>query len=241
MPTPAMRQTCFRLLGAAIVAVVFQSAAWAQAQYSIASGATTTLPANGSLDIGCLPMNVQGTLNVTSGQVNNSGTLSIQNGTVNGGSGTINVGGSWNNNGTFNAGSGTVVFNAGCTAGQVQLSGNTVFNNLTLSSSNGTTFVIPAGSNITVNGVLTLQGSNGNPIQLVSSNGQPAIITLGPGAQLVSSNATVPCSVQIGGVAPQCQSTAVPALGEWARLWLVALVLLSGWWFGRRFTSRARP
>lgn len=229
-----MKSNCVRLLGIAFVALVCHAQSWAQAQYNIAAGATTSLPANGSLNIGCLPMNVQGTLNVNSGQVNGSGTVSIQGGVVNGGTGTINVGGSWSNNGTFNAGSGTVVFDAGCTAGQVQITGNTVFNNLTLSSSTGTTFVIPAGSNITVNGILTLQGANGTPIQLVSSNGQPAIITMGPGAQLVSSNATVPCSVQIGSVAPQCQS-AVPTLSSLGRLLLSVMVLLVAAWFGKPY------
>lgn len=228
-----MKSNCLRLFGVALLAVVCHSSAWAQAQYSIASGTSTTLPANGSLNVGCLPVNVGGTLNVTSGRVNNAGTVTIQGGVVNGGTGTITVGGGWSNNGTFNAGTGTVVFNAGCTAGQVQITGNTVFRNLTLTSNSGTTFVIPAGSNITVNGVLTLQGASGTPIQLISSSGQPAVITMGPGAQLVSTNANVPCSVLIGGVAPQCQATSIPTVTGLGQLTLAVMVLLFAAWFGR--------
>lgn len=233
-----MNSTLLRLLGIVAMALICQVTAFAQAQYSIDPGATTTLPPGGALNVGCLPVNVQGTLNIGSGQVSSSGTLSIQGGTVNGGSGIITVGGGWNNSGTFNAGTGSVIFNAACTAGPVQVSGNTVFNNLTLTSSTGSAFVIPAGSNIRVNGVLTLQGITGSPIQLVSSGGQPAVITLGPSAQLVSSNAIVPCSVQIGAPSAQC-SVPIPVMTDHGNLLLSLMVLLAAFWFGRNVLSRS--
>jgi hypothetical protein len=193
--------------------------------------AALTIPPGGSLSIagilnlGCTDLNDQGTISVGAGQIVQAANIDIAaSGVLDGGSGTISLGGNWNNAGTFVPGSGTVIFADACSTGPAQLTGNTVFNNLTLTSTGARTFVIPAGHVITVNGTLTLQGLPGFPIQLVSSTGQPqsAFITLGAGAHFVSSNATVLPSVVIGAAGAAAQ--VIPTLGEYGLLILSLLI-----------------
>lgn len=159
-----------------------------------------------------------------SGQIINADSIGIGVlGVLEGGSGSISVGGNWDNSGTFIPGTSTVIFADGCSVTPAQLTGNTTFHNLTLISTNGRTFVFPAGSNITVNGTLTLQGAPGLPIQLVSSSGQAAVIALGPNAQVVRSNANASPNVQIGAIS---SATAIPTLNEYG-LMILALLLAS--------------
>lgn len=193
----------------------------AHAQITVPSGGSLGVPAGGSLGLACTALNVLGSMQVGSGQVDEASSVDIAaGGTLDGGSGTITVSGDWSNSGTFVAGSGTVVLTDTCSNSPTTLSGASVFNNLTLSSSNGHTFVIPAGTNLTVNGILTLQGTTNLPIQLVSSSGQPAIIALGPQATVVGANTAASNNVQIGSQAMQ----PIPTLGEWAMIVLASLV-----------------
>lgn len=193
----------------------------AGAAITVPPGGSLALPSGGALNLGCTDLNVQGNVAVGPGQINQAATVGIAaTGVLDGGSGIINAGGNWNNSGVFIPGSGTVVFGDGCSAAPVQVTGNTTFNNLTLSSTGGRIFVIPAGYNITVNGALTLQGTPGLPIQLVSSSGQTAYIALGPNANVVSSNANVHPNVQIGAAPAQ----AIPALGEYGFIILTLLL-----------------
>ena len=170
----------------------------AVAQITIPAGASMTIPAGGSINLGCLDFNVQGIVDVGAGQISVANLSIAAVGILQGGSGTITVGGNWTNLGSFFAGSGTVFLTGVCATGSVQLTGHTIFNNLTLTSATGRTFVIPAGHGTTVRGVLTLQGVPGLPINVVSSSAQIAFIGLGGAAQLVSTNATVSSRVQIG-------------------------------------------
>lgn len=195
------------------------------AQMVVASGATVNMPASGTLGMGCNTLDVQGLFNVSAGQVSNAGNVSIGGtGTVNGGSGTISLSGNWSNNGSFLPGTGSVVITDGCATGQIQITGATVFNNLTLTSTSGRTFVLPAGTNITVNGTLTLQGTSGQPIQLISSSGQTAVVNLGPQAQVIRNFATVPGTVQIGApTSPQ----SIPTLSEFSMMILSLLLVVT--------------
>jgi len=165
----------------------------------------------------------QGNVRVSSGQINSVSGVTITNtGVLNGDQGTINVSGNWSNSGTFNAGTGTVVFVDGCASGPITLTGPTVFNNLTLSSTTGRTFIVPAGQNITVNGILNLQGTSGQTIQLLSSNGSTAVISLGPQAQVIRNFVNVNAGVQIGAL-PTPQS--IPTLDEYAMILLMLMLL----------------
>ncbi|MFZ1545993.1 MAG: IPTL-CTERM sorting domain-containing protein [Candidatus Nitrotoga sp.] len=181
-----------------------------------------TIPTGATFDLGCTNIDAQGSLLMDSGQIINADSIGIGVlGVLEGGSGSISVGGNWDNSGTFIPGTSTVVFADGCSVTPAQLTGNTTFHNLTLISTNGRTFVFPAGSNITVNGTLTLQGAPGLPIQLVSSSGQAAVIALGPNAQVVRSNANASPNVQIGAIS---SATAIPTLNEYG-LMILALLL----------------
>lgn len=212
---------------AVILAITMSTATVAQVHVPL--GGTMSVPAGGVMSLGCTALAVQGTFSVGSGQVSNTGDVGIgAGGTINGGQGLLSVSGNWNNSGTFNAGTGTVVFTDGCAAGALMFTGTTVFNNLILTSSNGRTFVIPAGSNITVLGTLTLQGAIGQSINLISSSGQTAIIKLGPQSHVVSSYFEVN-NVQIGAT-PQ----SIPTLSEYGLMILALLITATALWQGRR-------
>jgi hypothetical protein len=193
------------------------------------------------MNLSCNALNVLGTFSVNAGQTTNVGGVSIVGGgTLDSGQGTISVSGNWSNSGTFVPGTGTVIFTDGCASGNIVLSGGTTFNNLNLTSSTGRTFVIPYGSNITVNGVLTLQGASGQPISLISSSGQTAVISLGPQATVVRNNVNVNSNVQIG-AAPSASAQSIPTLSEYGLIGLALLMLLAaGWQNKRRGTNTVR-
>ena len=201
------------------------------AQVNVPGGGGSMGVAGGSMGLGCTALNVQGTFNVNSGQVSGTGDVNIAStGTVNGDQGTLSVSGNWSNSGAFVPGTGTVIFTDGCAVGPLQISGTTVFNNLTLTSTNGQTFVIPAGANITVNGTLTLLGASGSPIQLVSSSGQTAVINLGPSAQVIRNFVNVSGNVQIGALS---SAQSIPTLSEYGLIILSLLMAGTVLWRGR--------
>jgi hypothetical protein len=204
------------------------------AQVTVPVGGTISIPSGGNMNLGCNALNVLGNFSVNAGQATNAGDVSIASGgTVDSGQGIISVSGNWNNSGTFTLGTGTVVFTDGCAVGNIVLSGNTIFNNLNLTSVIGRTFVIPSGSNITVNGTLTLQGASGQPISLISSNGQTAVITLGPQAVVVRNFVNVNANVQIGAT-PTATAQNIPTLSEYGMITLVLLMLLTVGWYNKR-------
>jgi hypothetical protein len=218
-------------LASTVIAASFSGLA--TAQVTTPSGGTVSVPTSGTLSLGCNALVVQGGFDVGPGQVNNTGNVNINTGGVlNGSSGTLSVSGNWSNSGTFNAGTGSVVFTDGCAAGARTFTGNTVFNNLTLTSTTGRNFVIPSGTNITVNGTLTLQGTPGQPISLTSSAGQLAVINLGPSAQVIRNDVALG-NVQIGAV------TGVPTLSEYGLMLLAMLMAGSALWQQRQGTRRA--
>jgi hypothetical protein len=210
---------------AAALLLLWQVAHSALAQLTVPVGGTVALPFGGTLNFACTDLNDQGTFNVGSAQVLAAADINIAaTGVLNGGSGTIHLGNSWNNLGTFNAGTGTVIVDDGCGVAPFLLTGTTIFNNLTLTSVSGRTFVIPSGFGIFVTGTLTLQGAPGAPIQLVSSSGTGASIALGPGAQLVRTNAVVAANVNIGSNAAL---NPVPTLGPFGLLTLMLLMAIT--------------
>lgn len=230
MPISALFDQTWVLMGlvfgrfciSAFLALTVGSVAFAQV--NVPAGGSMDVPAGATLSLGCSALSVQGTLNVNSGQVSGTGDVNIAStGTVNGGQGTMSISGNWSNSGAFVPGTGTVIFTDGCAVGPLQITGATVFNNLTLTSSNGRTFVIPVGANITVNGTLTLLGSAGQPIQLVSSTGQTAVISLGPSAHVVQNFVNVSGNVQIGAISV---AQPIPTLSEYGLI--VLSLLLAG-------------
>lgn len=226
-----------RLCLRVILTMTLSSAALAQVNVPL--GGSIDVPPGGSMNLACTALTVQGTLNVNSGQVSNTGDVSIAaTGTVNGGQGTVSVSGNWSNTGTFVPGTGTVVFTDGCAVGPLQITGTTIFNNLTLTSTNGRTFVIPAGSNITVNGTLTLLGAAGQPISLISSSGQTAVINLGPQAQVIRNFTSVNGNVQIGALT--VAAPGIPTLSEYGLIILSLLMAGMAFWQSRQGSFNAK-
>lgn len=196
---------------------------FALAQLTVPPGGAFTVPPDSTVDLACTNLNVLGSFALGSGQVADaSGVQIAAGGSVSGGSGTLFVSGDWSNAGTFTPDASSVVFNDACTSSPITISGISIFNNLTLTSSSGGTFVLPEGSNITVNGTLTLLGAVGQPIQLVSSGSGTAIINLGAGAQVVQNNATIAGNVRIG--SPVASIANIPTLSEWSMI-LLALAM----------------
>ncbi|MFZ4478758.1 MAG: IPTL-CTERM sorting domain-containing protein [Rhodoferax sp.] len=210
----------------------------ALAQVNVPAGATINVPAGGSMNLGCVPLNVQGAFNIGSGQVSNTGNVSIgAGGNLNGGQGTLSVSGNWSNGGTFVAGTGTVVFTDGCASGPIQFTGTTQFNNLTLSSNTGRNFIFPPGSVVTITGTLTLQGTPGQPINLLTAGGQTTFV-MAPGAQLVSNNASGFYVDQNGNVIIGPPS--IPTLSEYGLMLLSLLMAGTALWRGRSRTFGAQ-
>jgi hypothetical protein len=226
----SMHPVCRQLLAVATLSLGFCSVA--QAQFVVPGVMDINGPPPVGIDVGCGTLDIQaaGVLNMNDALVDNTGLISIAaGGVLNGGTGIINVGGSWANGGTFNAQGGTVVIGDFCALplpgpqipGPTVLTGQTTFNNLTFQSGTGRTIVIPAGQNIIVNGTLTLTGAPGLPINFVSSNGGPAFVTLGPAGVLVNNMANLGPNVFIG---PPLAAATVPTLGELGLLLLALLV-----------------
>lgn len=222
---------------AAMAALCCGLVAPAWAQLTIPAGSSFDVP-GGSIDMGCQPVEVEGALNIIAGQFSTSSNLNVAGtGSFNGGTGVLTVGGDLSSSGTFNPGSGTVALTDGCTGNTSQLSGTLVFQNLTLSSTTGRTFVIPAGTNITVLGTLTLQGAPGQNIQLVSSGGGTAVINLGPGAVVNRTFTSLAGNVQIGGAVA---ATNIPTLSEYGLILLALLMGMAAFWHHQRRSATAR-
>jgi hypothetical protein len=213
--------------------------AWAQ--FTIPSGSSFDVPAGATIDTACIPVEVEGNLNVHSGQFATGSDLNVAStGAVDDGAGIISIGGDLTSTGTFNAGTGTVKFVDGCAGTPAHLVGTLIFQNLTLSSTAGRAFVIPAGSSITVLGTLTLQGAPGQSIQLISSSSSTAVINLGPAATVVRNFASVAGNVQIGASAAT-SAHAIPTLNQYGVLLLSLLLSCTAVWYRRRQTMPARP
>lgn len=219
-------KTTFRQM-ATMATLLYSLASPGWAQFTVPVDATVDMPAGTLVDLGCTPVQVQGNLNLLTTQMSTASNFDIAGtGVVNGIAGTLTVGGDLTSGGTFNAGTTAVLLTDGCTGGNTtHLAGTLVFQNLTLSSTSGRAFVIPAGSQITVLGTLTLQGTPAQPIQLLSSGAGTAAISLGPAAVLNQNMAIVAGNVQIGAMPADAAVRAVPATGAHS---VVLLSLLLG-------------
>lgn len=196
----------------------------AMAQFSsFPPGSQLDVPPGGQVDFGCVPLDMGGTLNLSGGTLSVDSSASFgTTASVTGTGGVISVGGDLIASGGLNTGANSLILRDGCDPGNSsQISGNFVVQNLTVTSSTGRTFVLPAGANITVLGTLTVQGTPGQSVQLVSSGGT-AVISLGPNATVIRSFASVPPTVQIG--AAPVAVAAVPSSNFYSLLLMTLLV-----------------
>ncbi len=224
-----MQRTISRLLAGCAIALCL--CAPAAAQISFPPGSSLDVPAGGDVDNSCLDVDMQGTLNFSGGTLFAESVNFGSSAAVTGSNGVLAVGGNLSAASPINTGNNDVVLGDGCIGNTSQISGNFVFQNLTLTSTTGRTFVIPAGANITVLGTLTLQGAPGQNIQIVSSGGGTAVINLGPGATVTRNNATVNGGVQIGGAAA---ATNIPTLSEYGLMLMALLMAMAAFWQHRR-------
>lgn len=233
-----MNALCRQFLALVLLCLGAASPAWAV--FSIPAGSSFSVPAGASVDAACEQVLVAGTLSLGAGHFSTSADLDITGtGVLNGDTGDLTVGGDFNSTGTFNPGTGTVTLTDGCVGNTSTLSGTLVFQNLVLSSTTGHVFVIPAGAHITVLGTLTLQGSAGQNIQVVSSGGGMAVINLGPSATVNRNFASVAGNVQIGAAANVQGIPTLDAYGVWLLAFMLGLIALRHLYPPRR-TPQAR-
>jgi hypothetical protein len=174
---------------------------------------------DGSYDIGCLTLEIQGTFRLQQGFATLGNWLNEPGGTAVGGGGTLDAGGNWTNLGSFDPGTGTVLLSARCTSGApVVMTGESRFNNLILTGQ-GATYVVPAGERIEVNNLLdcqnnTLQRAIQNPLT-------PSYIRLAPEATIRNCNLDGVRILQDQGNPPP-----VPAAGPLG--FLALMVMMAG-------------
>ena len=135
----------------------------AEAQLTIGSGAMLNL-GTGTLDLGCQSLSVAGTFVAGSGTLDQSLDVTIPvGGILNGETGTLNVGGNWDNGGTFNAGSGTVNFVDDCGQTVATIGGDSTFATLNLNTTLGKTYELESGTTQTVSGSISSSSSSPTP------------------------------------------------------------------------------
>ncbi len=156
-------------LRALLIAGACLAALPARADLIVAAGATTSVN-SGTIDLACTDVVVAGTLTLGSGSLRNVRHFTIQaGGTVSGSSGTIELGGNWNNLGAFVAGSSRVEFRDLCASTASAVSGSTTFANASFVSASGKSYTFAAGTTQTISTALEIAGTAPLPIQFRSS------------------------------------------------------------------------
>lgn len=219
--------------------VVFGLAtATSAAHLTVGAGSTVDL-GDGSLDLGCANLAVEGTLAAGTGVIDWAEDVSIG-GTLNGESATLYVTGDWNNSGTFNAGSSSVRFVDGCGLSSATISGDSTFFDLEMTTSTGKLVAFEAGSTTTVTDLLTLAGAEANLLTIRSTvDGSEAYLDL-QGSQ-TNDFVDVKDNHAIGNpIPPGPNSVKGPNTPGWANIVLptlsagaLALLTLSILWAGR--------
>ena len=197
---------------------------------------------SGEVRAACADLHVGGLTDAGSGAMRALGDVAIDaDGALAGGSARIEVGGDWRNLGTFLADSSAVVFVDGCGASST-LSGDLEFHDLEIRSDSGRSIVFPAGSTTTVAGHLVIDGGDGTPVDVRSSNlAQSAAICLLEGATATLDGVDLEAgNVQLlsngcagGGVAP-AMPLIVPTSSWTSIAALIALLLTFGLFSTRR-------
>ncbi|MBT3806020.1 MAG: IPTL-CTERM sorting domain-containing protein [Desulfobacula sp.] len=136
------------------------------ATWTIQSG---TFAPTGTGDVtGNLTISSTGTLTQGANRVTVTGNLTIDGSggvfTANAAATNINIGGNWSNSGTFTANGSTVVF----TDADHTLNGSTSFNNFNPEVATSRTLTFESSATQTITGLLTLKGSSGGLLNLMS-------------------------------------------------------------------------
>lgn len=153
----------------AIVAFCCFAAVASAGQVTVGSGASFDL-GTGSLDLGCADLTVGGTLSAgTVGMAAARDVTIDPTGLVNGETALLQVAGDWDNAGTFNAGSSSVNLVDGCGLLSATIGGNSTFATLAMTTASGKLFQFEAGSTQTVTQSLSIQGADGDLLEIRST------------------------------------------------------------------------
>lgn len=207
--------------------------AHASAQWHVPPVASMKVPTAGVLDLSCTELTVEGELDLSGGSLALDANATFASSASVTGNGLISVGGDLVTNGSLDLDAVSVVLRDGCNAANSsRVAGSLRLRDLTLSSNTGRTFVIPEGINITVLGMLTIQGTAALPVRLLPSGGT-AVIALGPSATLVRTFASVPPTVLIEAGAPP-GAAPIPTLSQWGLIGISAVLMVMGLGWMRR-------
>ena len=148
---------------------------------NVTVGANSTLDlSTGSMALGCADLDVTGTLD--GGTVGFTGGRDVTitpSGVINGNAATLELSGNWGNSGSFVPGTSTVRIVDGCSLLSGIVSGNSTFNNFTLSTSTAKQVTFTAGTTQTVNGVFNASGASGFLLMIRSTvNGVKAFLNV---------------------------------------------------------------
>lgn len=140
----------------------------ALADWQIPAGANVQL-SGGHAALGGTDLLVSGMLSLGAGSIDTTRAISISpTGVLDAGSGLLELSGTWSNFGNFLAGSSVVRFIDGAQA-QSGVNGDTLFHALSFVSGTGKVYVLSVGTTQSIDGLLTILGVPGQPIQMASS------------------------------------------------------------------------
>lgn len=208
----------------ATLALSIAAALPAHAQLTVGAGSAIYL-GNGTLNAGCQSLGVDGRLNIDAGAA--TGLLHLQvggSGQLDGGSGTISLSGDYTRAGSFTPGSGLFQSVDGCGATASRFMGDNSFARLTVSTSTGRLWQLPAGSTQSIAQALALTGAAGQLLQIRSSAaGSAANLNLAPGASQLISYVNVQDNHATGqGLAPGAAASFHSVQGSNTQHWFVA-------------------
>lgn len=143
----------------------------AECSVTIPAGGRVTLN-GGAMRLGCTDLTVGGNLQLGNGAASGVRNLAIAAGTapegsIDANSGSIQLGGNWNNGGNFNAGTSQVQVVDACGASS-SFNRTTTFHDLSLSSALGKIITVPPDITLFTLHALTIQGTLADPIQITS-------------------------------------------------------------------------
>lgn len=150
-----------------LAVVLLNGNAWAQ--LNVGAGSSIDF-GDAVVEMGCTDLVVSGTANTTASQITGIDDVSIgAGGAFNGGSAQLSLSGDFANAGSFSGGSGSVLIVDGCGKAQSRISGQSSFNNLSITTATGKEAIFEAGKTTTVAGTLTLNGAPANLLKIRSS------------------------------------------------------------------------
>lgn len=155
----------------------------ALAEIDVGTGATFDF-ADAGVDFGCGDLAVSGNATMSAAILSGLGSFTLgADGTFDAANARLALGGDFSNAGSFNAGTSLVVLSDACGSGISRLAGATQFYELNVSTTAGKQLVLPAATTQSVSHGLTLHGTAGNLLCVLSTPaGHRAQLAVSPSA-----------------------------------------------------------